>query len=68
MEMYKTLAGERIDKIVHNYYGDIEMLSKILAINPSLSQISLCLEADLEILLPKKEVIIDTTDKGALLW
>lgn len=68
MESYKTVAGDRIDKIVHNHYGDIKMLPKVLDSNPFLSKASILLEADLEILLPIKEVIVNTKTKSNLLW
>jgi len=68
MESYNTVAGDRIDKIVHNHYGDIEMLSQVLVANPALSKVSMCLDAGLEILLPLQEVIANSKTKSTLLW
>ena len=38
LHSHTTIAGERLDLIVYDYYGDVTMLGEVLLANPGLAQ------------------------------
>jgi len=66
MNLYKTIAGDRIDLIVTKHYGDLEHLNAVVEANISLCKSPMILEAGITIKLPKfdkKSVVPGTVTK-----
>ena len=51
---YKTTDGDRIDLIVLDHYGDLEMLQEVIEANPILHRRPMTLEEGISITLPPK--------------
>ena len=56
MSLYRTVDGDRIDLIVLKHYGDLTHLNDVISANPILFDISLDLNAGVEINLPAFKV------------
>lgn len=67
-KLYKSNSGERIDKIVINEYGGIDMLANVLSVNPNLYSLDLVIPYNTEIILPAVVVAVVDTKKDKLLW
>lgn len=72
MTCHNTIQGDRIDLIVFNHYGSLDMLPIVLAENIFLAKLdSMMLESGLKIKLPDAqhvETIDKVVDEDGLLW
>lgn len=60
---YIACDGDRIDQIVYEHYGTLDVLSQVFDANPGIAQY-LTLPMGLEITLP--DIAVPTTDTGKL--
>ena len=67
---YKCVAGDRIDLIVLDHYGSLDMLSKVIASNVhTLPKIPLILESGTTLVLPDMpKTEIAKVKKSGELW
>ena len=68
MKWYSCVDGDRIDLIVLDTYGNLDMLPKVLAVNVHLSKMPLVLKSGTKIKLPQnlKRPIQPHKKKGVL--
>jgi len=65
---YRCKDGDRIDLVVLDNYGSLDMLARVLAVNVHLSKMPLVLTSGTEITLPDavKTVTVQVKKEGAL--
>lgn len=68
VKLYKCSDGDRIDIIVAQEYGSLDMLKDVLSENPHLNKGSLLLKMGTIIALPPIKEKVHSKKKKGLLW
>jgi phage tail protein X len=70
-DFYSTVEGDRIDQIVYQHYGSLDMLDQVLTANLHLTKKTMSLEAGITIVLPDAVTVQEdktSYEVGTDLW